>query len=281
MKRWKRLAYYLLINVLVSACTTLAVLAMWDRARGPAEALPNSAALAQTAATPALTITASAGLGGQPSQATPAAPEPTQLDPTEEPTPELAPGVELVEYQVQAGDTLGGIAVEFDVSVAEIIKANDLEDADTLEVGQVLMIPQPVEVAVDTERTALPEAELETPPATDAAGSTQTPKPGPGGVTIESVVGAGDLSSERVKLVRTGPGELSLAGWQLLEEDGAVFTFPQLNLFEGGAVNLYTRSGQSTVVELYWGLDAPVWDSGETVVLLDADGNVHTTYTVP
>lgn len=280
MKRWKRLGYYLMINVLVSACTTVAVLAMWDRARGPAEAEPNSAALAQTTLTPALTLSAAAGLGGQPSQSTSAVPEPTQAEPTEEPEPVLEPGVELVEYQVQAGDTLGGIAVEFDVSVAEILEASNLEDADTLEVGQVLLIPQPVEVAIEPERTALPEEELETPPATGDTTATQPPA-GPGGVAIETVIGAGDLASERVKLARTGPGELSLAGWQLLEEDGAVFTFPQLNLFEGGAVNLYTRSGQSTVVELYWGLDAPVWDSGETVVLLDANGNVHTTYRVP
>lgn len=281
MTRWKRLGYYLLINVLVSACTTVAVLAMWDRARGPAEADPTGAALAQANITPALNFTDAAGVGGQPTQATPTTPEPTQAEPTEEPEPELDPGVELVEYEVQAGDTLGDIAVEFDTSVAEIIEASNLEDADTLEVGQLLMIPQPVEEEVSVERTALPEEGGESPGATAEAGSTAPPTAGLGGVTIESVVGAGDLGSERVMLARTGPGELSLAGWQLLEEDGAVFTFPQLNLFEGGAVNLYTRSGQSTVVELYWGLGAPVWDSGETVVLLDADGNVHATFRVP
>ena len=31
MKQWKRLVYYLLINVLVSACTTVVVLYFWDR----------------------------------------------------------------------------------------------------------------------------------------------------------------------------------------------------------------------------------------------------------
>ena len=36
MKQWKRLVYYLLINVLVSACTTVVVLYFWDRTHHPA-----------------------------------------------------------------------------------------------------------------------------------------------------------------------------------------------------------------------------------------------------
>ena len=36
MKQWKRLVYYLLINVLVSACTTVTVLYFWDRTHPPA-----------------------------------------------------------------------------------------------------------------------------------------------------------------------------------------------------------------------------------------------------
>jgi competence protein ComEC len=100
-------------------------------------------------------------------------------------------------------------------------------------------------------------------------------------VEIESVVGAGDLGSERVMLRRTGSGDLSLAGWQILEEGGTVYIFPQLNLYEGGAVTLYTQAGQSTVVELFWGLDKPLWESGETVILLDNTGQVRATYRVP
>jgi len=100
-------------------------------------------------------------------------------------------------------------------------------------------------------------------------------------VEIESVVGAGDLGSERVMLRRAGSGDLSLAGWQILEEGGKVFIFPQLNLYEDGAVTLYTRAGQSTVVELFWGLDGYLWESGETVILLDNTGEVRATYRVP
>jgi len=82
-------------------------------------------------------------------------------------------------------------------------------------------------------------------------------------------------------LKRSGSGELSLAGWQLVEEGGKTFIFPQLILFEGGAVNIYTRAGQATVVALYWGLRAPVWESGEEVILLDNQGNQQASYIVP
>ena len=55
---------------------------------------------------------------------------------------------------------------------------------------------------------------------------------------------------------------VSLVGWQLQDQDGNAFTFPALTMFQGGAVTIYTREGISTVVELYWGLDDPIWESG-------------------
>jgi LysM repeat protein len=185
------------------------------------------------------------------------------------------------EYRVQAGDTLGAIAVRFGITVDEIMRANDLTDPDRLVVGVVLVIPAEIEVLpTETDEPSTPTATqtaslLETP--------TETPPPASGiaRVLIDSVVGAGDLESERVMLKRSGPGELSLAGWQLVEEDGDTFTFPQLILFEGGAVNIYSRAGQATVVALYWGLMEPVWDSGEEVILLDNQGNEQASYRVP
>ncbi len=46
-------------------------------------------------------------------------------------------------------------------------------------------------------------------------------------------------------------------------------------------MNIYTRAGVNTVVELYWGLSQPVWASGTTVILRDAQNNVRATYLVP
>jgi murein DD-endopeptidase MepM/ murein hydrolase activator NlpD len=51
------------------------------------------------------------------------------------------PSLVEVLFTVQAGDTLGGIADRFGVSVDAIVSANGLADAADLSVGQVLTIP--------------------------------------------------------------------------------------------------------------------------------------------
>ena len=85
-------------------------------------------------------------------------------------------------------------------------------------------------------------------------------------------------------LKHQGDGEISLVGWKILDEDGHVFTFPQfpeLILYKAGAVNVLTRAGSDTVVDLYWGLSEAVWRSGETVTLQDDQGRVRDTYQIP
>lgn len=75
----------------------------------------------------------------------------SNLPPTWTPQPQDAAGhvatqvptpvVTRVIHVVQRNETLGGIAELYGVSVANIVAANDLADADTIEVGQQLIIP--------------------------------------------------------------------------------------------------------------------------------------------
>ncbi|MDL1911503.1 lamin tail domain-containing protein [Chloroflexi bacterium CFX6] len=100
-------------------------------------------------------------------------------------------------------------------------------------------------------------------------------------VEIVSIVGAGTLDAEWV-IVRNAGGEpINLSGWQLQDSDRRVFTFPNLTLNTGGAVQIHTISGTNTVIDLYWGLNDPIWESGEEAQLLDPSGNVRAVYTVP
>jgi hypothetical protein len=46
-------------------------------------------------------------------------------------------------------------------------------------------------------------------------------------------------------------------------------------------VNVFTKEGSNTVSELYWGLDQPVWKSGEIATLRDPAGEVRATYLIP
>ena len=44
-------------------------------------------------------------------------------------------------YTVELGDTLAGIALKYNVSIEALALANDIEDYDHIEAGQVLVIP--------------------------------------------------------------------------------------------------------------------------------------------
>ncbi len=261
MKQWKTLIYFLLLNVLISACTTLAVLLIWDYTHKPAESgeLNNAAAVVTTGTAsynPALTAAIL-----------------TQLpEITSTPEPVIPQNVEA--YEVKFGDTLGSIAEEFDVSLEELMTINQLPDPNSLSAGMVIYVPKP--------RGAAP---TQTPQPTRTAmiaisGTPASPQ-AEAGVVINSVIGVGEITAEHVFLSRTGGGQLSLAGWQIEDEDGNVYIFPQLDLFPGGAVNVWTTNGVSTVVDLYWGLQSPVWERGETVTVRDKQGKIRASYTIP
>src|SRR5512145_764416 len=93
-RRW---AIFIVVNIAVSALTTLLVLNLWDSNRSvPRVAIPT--------AVPTLNATAQTQVAA------------TAGAPTRTPTP-----ANVTKYTVQPGDTLSGIARKFDVSVADIV----------------------------------------------------------------------------------------------------------------------------------------------------------------
>jgi len=100
-------------------------------------------------------------------------------------------------------------------------------------------------------------------------------------VKISSVVGAGNVNSEIVVVRYDGSGQLDLAAWQLKDDNGNTFTFPKLTLYPNGAVQVHTIAGTDSVIDLYWGIGEPVWNSGENARLFDSQGNLRAVYRVP
>lgn len=100
-------------------------------------------------------------------------------------------------------------------------------------------------------------------------------------VNIRTVVGAGDLAMEYVEIVNQSEGAVDLTGWQLINPDGVRFEFPALILNQAGAVEVHSKTGQNTVIELFWQADAPLWNAGDTVTLQDTEGAVQATYSIP
>ena len=100
-------------------------------------------------------------------------------------------------------------------------------------------------------------------------------------VEIVSIIGAGTLNAEWVVVSYKGEDQINLANWELRDEDRNIFIFPQLILHPNGAVQVHTSSGTNTVIDLYWGEENPVWESGEEAQLYDPSGNVRAKYKVP
>jgi len=93
--------------------------------------------------------------------------------------------------------------------------------------------------------------------------------------------GAGSLANEVVGLRRVGEVELHMNGWRLDDGSGHRFIFPDIVLFKGGSLRIFTRAGSNTVNELYWGLKESVWVPGKTAGLYDDQGNLRATFTIP
>jgi Uncharacterized protein with SCP/PR1 domains len=77
-------------------------------------------------------------------------PLPGSVLPTTTPIPANLGRGTKVEYQVLPGDTLAGIAVRFNSLADEIIKENNIEDANSLQAGQTLQIPVNLVTATPT-----------------------------------------------------------------------------------------------------------------------------------
>lgn len=286
MRQVKRLFYIILINILVSAATVFLVLNYWEK-RDSSLAAPGAEALTPvvlviTATSPDIPATEAVSIPIAAAQDNP----PKPSEPAPQITPTNAP--EVIQYQVREGDTLGSISVQFDVSVETIMALNEISDPNTVYLGQILLIPtgelEAEEAAPDTATEAPPTATpSETPPPTTIPTPTTGTPSGGGQVAVEivSVISPGDFENERVRISRSGEGELSLANWSLTDDDGNNYIFPQLFLYTGGAVDVHTKAGLNTVVDLYWGLAAPVWEPGEQAILRDEQGEVRATYRVP
>ena len=280
MRQVKRLFYMVLLNIIISAITVVVVLQLWENNHPPLSVNGTPAVIVVTSTQSVILPLLTNNLNSD------------EMPPVNNSvlitgTLQIAPTMEMLTYEIKEGDTLGALAIQFNVSVADILTVNDLSDPDSLYVGQIIYIPTaPLPKATST---SIPPTMVASPTRRPSATITHGPTPTATQtqigrepqVVIDTVIGAGVLENERVVLHRTGDGELSLAGWRLEDGMGKVYTFPQLTLYKGGAINLNTRTGEDTVVDLFWGLTSPIWKPGETVFLYDSLNELRASYTIP
>ena len=260
---FRQMLPFLFLNVIVSAVVVLSILFWWDSRGG------GTAALAEATATAQLPpgVLPTPNIAAPPSGT--AAPE--VADAAADSAPEGGPVVHIVA----AGDTLNRIGQQYDVSVEDIMAANNLTDPNVIGVGDSLTIPvgglPTPTVPAPTEIAAMPS-----PIPTEAVAA------GQGEIAVTGITDPGALATESVQIVNNGAERQSLLGWTVRDEDNNAYTFGDVSIFgEGAGILLHSRAGSNSPLELFWGLEEPVWRSGETLTLWDAAQQVVATYVVP
>lgn len=219
-----------------------------------------------------------------------------QTTTTQESGTAATPTVEVVVHIVQAGDTISGMALQYDVPEEDIIAANQLENPNFLQVGMQLVIPvggvppeatatfTPAPTPTDTPLPFEPPSADMTATVAAEQGATATPMPSSGELVIEitEVLGVGQVEQERLVITNRGDSLAGMQGWTLSGADGTTFTFPNFRLWAGGAVTVHTRVGQdgNPPANFYLGKLQAIWSPGDVVTLKDAEGTVLATYTV-
>lgn len=178
-------------------------------------------------------------------------------------------------YTLQAGDFPGKIANQFGVSLGDLLRANNLTEADAtrLQIGQVLVIPAAGCALIPTETPTLTPTRVVLP--TQPATVTLAPTAADAELEIVQIINAGDVTSEGVEIRNSTSDVINIEGWTLTDGKDNTFTFPNFQMFGGRRVIVYTRAGGNTPVALFWGLSRAVWtDPGGKLTIRDADGEV-------
>lgn len=262
----RQLIFIVILNALISLVVALAVAWAIEARRPDAEEL----AILQTPNTQVLTLPTPAIDTSNNSNPPAGEAAPTAVnevaEPTAAPTATLDPANQQI-YTIQSGDSLSAVAGRFGTTVDAIMKANELTDPNVIFVGQRLIIP-----VGNSGNSAAP---AENAPATTA------PLTNGEGLVIRIVDGAGALVTEAVQLVNDSNAVVSLNGWRLERENGPAYTFGDQSIFPGGNLWLHSGNGTDTTVALYWNQSEPIWQSGAVVRLVNAEGAVMNSYTVP
>ena len=251
----RQLAVFLGLNVIVSVAVTLIVLNLWDAGRAIPRSVPTLVATAQSIPTV--------------SEAALPTAVPIALTPTAPPTATARPS----QYIVKVGDTLTGIANDFNVSVDQLLAANNLANGDLLSIGQTLIMPGSGASAVAATPTPIRPSPVVT--------ATESIALGDAFVTIREINNGGALEQEQVILTNIG-SKVNLVDWTLADGEGRKFTFPDLTLLVNAEVKVHTGRGANTPADLYWDQAEARWGASGTVAYLrDPAGKLIATYRVP
>lgn len=155
--------------------------------------------------------------------------------------------------------------------------------SDTPEVSST---PTPTETSETTEGATPTSTPNATEPPTDTPEpptptATRTPVLAPTAISaqveIVEVISPGDITAEGIRIINNG-AVVDITGWAITDAQGNEFVLPEQRLFTNGSITIFSRAGDNTPIQLFWGRSTPVWgDVDDVATLTDADGNVQSS----
>ena len=208
-------------------------------------------------------------------------------------------------HTIAEGDTPFAIAEQYGADGFQLLEVNGLTEETSvfLQIGQVLIVPlegctltaNVLEGEDPTELTEEPTVTDTLDPTTSASTSTAAaptdtlqptrtatlpPTAENAQMEIVEVRSPGVITAEYVRIRNNGP-TVNISGWSISDDDGNTYNFREQFLFERGSITLNTAVGTDTTNNKFWGQQEAVFQSGDTVTLLDNLGQVQSTYVIP
>lgn len=82
-----------------------------------------------------------------------------------------------------------------------------------------------------------------------------------------------------IGITNQGIAATNLSGWRLMNSEGFIYVFPNINLDPTAILRIYEGFGSSTMTDLYTNSTAPIFsDSGDLITLLDAQCEIAAEY---
>jgi micrococcal nuclease len=120
-----------------------------------------------------------------------------------------------------------------------------------------------------------------TPTQTKTATPTRTPTQTPGVYILDIEYNPSNSIDEYVAIENNGNNSVDMTDWYIKEDrQGLRYNFPDhFSLGSDKSVKIWTKTGQNTSSNLYWGRTEPAWNNNsDTAYLRDDDGDLVDTY---
>lgn len=265
----RQLAFIILLNAFVSLVVSSCLFWVVEQRRPDVEELaaiftPGPGTVSTIGSSNGVAISSNSGATGSANNSTAA--QPAELVPS---APQPIPNNNAVggnTYVVQAGDSLTGIAIQFGLTIDQLLNINNLDNPDFVFVGQQLILP------AGSASTS--------PSVQQPASNSQPSRTVNGTLQITEVSGRGTLESEIAMVVNESDAPFNLQGWTLGREGGPIYTFGNLPIFPGGSVRIHSKAGSDTSIDLHWGQPDSVWSAGSAARLVNVQGELVHTFTV-